>query len=254
MNRVISIAVILAAPYIAIAQSLAVPPPKQIVTAESLRKGWTMPKPVNGVVTFWIEAAKDHPPLRFRLVSVDPPPENSKADRSFEPVIGRIEISTAAHPKPLQVIKVRSAQSTVKKLFLEQLFVEDVDFDGCLDFSYVDEISGRGCSQNFWIFDPATERFIHNDLTRELYALGQNGPLKIDPKRHEIEAVYMPRSYPKEGHQERAVYQIKDGHLRLVREVHWANTKHGFRVLTRERVDETWRITKNRPLNPSDMQ
>ncbi len=250
MNRVISTAMLLAAPCIALAQSLAAPPPKHVVTAESLRKGWTMPKPVNGVVTFWLEAAKDHPPLRFRLMSVDSSPRTSTAESSRLPVIGCIEISTAAHPKPLQVIKVRSAR---KDFFPGTFWVEDVDFDGCLDFSYCDEFGARWSNQDFWIFDPATERFIHNGLTRELHELGPNGRLNVDPKRHEIEAVYMARQYPDAGHRERQVFQIKDGHLRLVREVYWANTKRGFRVLTRERADDTWRITASRPLTESDM-
>ena len=61
----------------------------------------------------------------------------------------------------------------------------DVNFDGYLDFSVLAEFGGTFGAQSWWIYDPASGRFVQNELTRQLRKLGNNG-YHLDPKKHEI--------------------------------------------------------------------
>lgn len=63
----------------------------------------------------------------------------------------------------------------------------DFNVDGYLDFSITTEIAMKWGTYSAWIYDPRSERFVENELTKQLHDLGvPNAGMDIDPAKHEI--------------------------------------------------------------------
>jgi hypothetical protein len=108
-------------------------------------------------------------PHRFKMTN-NPVPE---AD---------IEVARCSDGQRLQLLTIMASQPIN---FPATFTTSDVNFDGYLDFSVLAEFGGTFGAQSWWIYDPASGRFVQNELTRKLRKLGNNG-YHIDPKKHEI--------------------------------------------------------------------
>jgi hypothetical protein len=95
---------------------------------------------------------------------------------------GDIEVARCSDGRRLQLLTIMASQ---RINFPATFTTSDVNFDGYLDFSVLSEFGGTFGAQSWWIYDPASGRFVQNELTRELRKLGNNG-YHIDPKKHEI--------------------------------------------------------------------
>jgi hypothetical protein len=128
-------------------------------------------------------------PLSFRL-SVQPGgpafritirPRPFKMTNDLVPA-GDIEVARCSDGRRLQLLTIMASQ---RINFPATFTTSDVNFDGYLDFSVLAEFGGTFGAQAWWIYDPASGRFVQNELTSELRKLGNNG-YHIDPKKHEI--------------------------------------------------------------------
>jgi hypothetical protein len=95
---------------------------------------------------------------------------------------GDIEVARCSDGRRLQLLTIMASQPIN---FPATFATADINFDGYLDFSVLAEFGGTFGAQAWWIYDPASGRFVQNELTRELRKLGNNG-YHIDPKKHEI--------------------------------------------------------------------
>jgi hypothetical protein len=95
---------------------------------------------------------------------------------------GDIEVARCSDGRRLQLLTIMASQPIN---FPATFATSDINFDGYLDFSVLAEFGGTFGAQSWWIYDPASGRFVQNELTRELRKLGNNG-YHIDPKKHEI--------------------------------------------------------------------
>jgi hypothetical protein len=95
---------------------------------------------------------------------------------------GDIEVARCSDGRRLQLLTIMACQPIN---FPATFTTSDVNFDGYLDFSVLAEFGGTFGAQTWWVYDPASGRFVQNELTRELRKLGNNG-YHIDPKKHEI--------------------------------------------------------------------
>lgn len=95
---------------------------------------------------------------------------------------GEIEVAQCSDGRRLQLLTIMASQPIN---FSATFTTSDVDFDGYLDFSVLAEYGGTFGAQSWWLYDPASGRFVQNELTRELRKLGNNG-YHLDPRKHEI--------------------------------------------------------------------
>jgi hypothetical protein len=95
---------------------------------------------------------------------------------------GDIEVARCSDGRRLQLLTIMAFQPIN---FPASFSTSDINFDGYLDFSVLAEFGGTFGAQSWWIYDPASGRFVQNELTRELRKSGNNG-YHIDPKKHEI--------------------------------------------------------------------
>ena len=106
-----------------------------------------------------------------------------KADRVIldEARAGEIEVARCQDGKQLQVLPIAADQPMN---FGSTFHAEDINFDGYLDFSVVCEFAASGGRRSYWVYDPGSQLFAQNELTREL--AGWWGFIEVDPTKHEI--------------------------------------------------------------------
>ena len=78
---------------------------------------------------------------------------------------------------------------------------KDINFDGFLDFSLLTDYAAKWSSRSYWVYDPVSERFVQNELTRELEenclgAQWHGGCWKVSsidfhPEKREISTSYL---------------------------------------------------------------
>jgi hypothetical protein len=79
---------------------------------------------------------------------------------------GEIEVARCKDGKQLQVLPIAADQPLS---FSYSFRVEDLNFDGYLDFSVETEFSGTGGEiRSYWVYDPRSSIFIQNEFTHEL--------------------------------------------------------------------------------------
>jgi hypothetical protein len=111
---------------------------------------------------------------------------------------GDIEVAGCLDGKSLQVFPITAWQPID---FGSTFKAEDINFDGYLDFRVLTEFAAKFGSESYWVYDPATGRFVENELTRKLgeNCLGAewrdtcwkaNG-ISFDAKKREISARYL---------------------------------------------------------------
>jgi len=95
---------------------------------------------------------------------------------------GDIEVARCSDGRRLQLLAIMASQPIN---FPATFATSDINFDGYLDFSVLAEFGATFGAQSWWIYDPASGRFVQNELTRQLRKLGNNG-YHLDPKKREI--------------------------------------------------------------------
>jgi hypothetical protein len=105
---------------------------------------------------------------------------------------GDIEVARCLDGGRLQLLPILAGQPIN---FASTFRASDINFDGYVDFSVLGAFGGTWGSRLWWVYDPATGRFVQNQLTRELGELRGNDQ-QIDPKKHEITAEYLMAGCP----------------------------------------------------------
>src|SRR5579864_11699 len=117
---------------------------------------------------------------------------------SGDPVhAGDIEVAGCQDGKRLQLLSIMAWQPIN---FAATFQAQDINFDGYLDFSVLTEFAAKYGTRSYWVYDPASGRFVENELTHEL---GENclgaewhgrcwkaDSIDFDPKKLEISAHY----------------------------------------------------------------
>jgi len=111
---------------------------------------------------------------------------------------GDIEVARCQDGKQLQSLPVMAWQPIN---FGRSFHVEDLNFDGYLDFSVLTEFAGKFRSRSYWVYDPGSGLFVENELTRKLgeNCLGSEWhsgcwkayQIDFDQNKREIRAHYM---------------------------------------------------------------
>jgi hypothetical protein len=105
-------------------------------------------------------------------------------DDSRYPVhAGDIEVARCSDGRRLQLLPIMAWQPLN---FGGSFGVSDINFDGYLDFSVLGEFGATYGKESWWVYEPASGRFVQNELARELSQLGHNG-FQIDSEKHTIE-------------------------------------------------------------------
>ena len=105
--------------------------------------------------------------------------------QSNEPVhAGDIEVARCEGGSRLQVLPIMASQPID---FGATFDPADVNFDGYLDISVLAEYGGTFGRHVWWLYDPASRKFVKTELTRELDKLGING-YQLDRQKHEFVA------------------------------------------------------------------
>jgi hypothetical protein len=97
---------------------------------------------------------------------------------------GDIEVARCEDGSGLQVLPIMAYQPID---FGATFDAADVNFDGYLDISVLAEYGGTFGRQVWWLYDPASRKFVKTELTRELDRLRTNG-YHLDRKKHEFVA------------------------------------------------------------------
>jgi hypothetical protein len=128
--------------------------------------------------------------------------------------------------------------------FLRFFEVKDLNFDGYLDLGVQREFGAKWERQTWWVFDPRSERFVSNDLTRALGDISSNG-LELDGAKHNILAGHM--GDPVCGGTQ-DIYHVEDGR-RLVlmhQETIDPDADGGCTLTTRDRTAGQMQVTSVR--------
>jgi hypothetical protein len=135
-------------------------------------------------------ADADRHPNSFRVLVKPGGPAFRITIRSFPPEdwqdhfvhAGDIDVAACEDGRLVQTLPILAWQ---KINFGDTFRAHDVNFDGFLDISVWKEFAGKWGSQWWWIYDPASGKFVQNELARELSDLKSNG-IDFDAKKHEI--------------------------------------------------------------------
>jgi hypothetical protein len=123
---------------------------------------------------------------------------------------GDIEVARCSDGRRLQLLPIMAGQPIN---FASTFRASDINFDGYLDFSVLGEFGGTWGSQLWWVYEPASGRFVQNELTRELGQLRNNG-YQIDSEKHAIQIESLMAGCP----QLVTRYRVEDNHLVKVHE------------------------------------
>jgi hypothetical protein len=126
--------------------------------------------------SFRLSLKADGPEFLVTIRSVPLPDQPTHPVRTGEIIIARCEDGTGRQTLPVmgwQAIGVGNLRTF------------DINFDGYLDLSILMEVGSTYGSQLWWIYDPASGKFVQNHLTRELSNIRSNG-YSIDTRKHEI--------------------------------------------------------------------
>jgi hypothetical protein len=180
--------------------------------------------------TFLVTISAKLAPYRFRLVPVVPK-QDYREGRHYR---GRIEVSKGS-AAILQTIRVHSYASA--SWLIKSFSAEDINFDGYLDITVLDEHGSKWGSRNYWLFDHRTGRFVINSLAKDL------GMLKVSEKH--LEQRY------KEIHvsnivggcaDDKRVYRVIRGRLVLLRAEEREAGSGGCTVTIKQRVNGKMKV------------
>jgi hypothetical protein len=89
---------------------------------------------------------------------------------------GDIEVASGQDGKPLQVLAILAWQALN---FAASFKAHDINFDGYLDLDVITEFAGKWVSRSYWVYDPASARFIEDEMTRKLGEFCRSRPMRF---------------------------------------------------------------------------
>jgi hypothetical protein len=128
-----------------------------------------------------LRVSSNLPPYRFVL---KPDTSSDEGNPSSDAIIGQVEIFRGNS----QVLWQRLMVPGIHSSWLTNSFHSvDVDIDGFPDIAVLYEVAAKWGSHSFWLFEPASGRFVTNALTAALREVRHNG-LTFDPAKKELRA------------------------------------------------------------------
>jgi hypothetical protein len=167
---------------------------------------------------------------------------------------GDIEVASCQDGKPLQVVPILAWQAIN---FAASFKAHDINFDGYLDFYVITEFAGKWVSRSYWVYNPASARFIEDELTRKLGENCLSWPARVqgepgdcwkaasidfDSKTHEISAWYFVGVGQCGSPTDR--YRIDHNRLIIVHQEILDMKPDGCTVTVSDRVEGNMRVTK----------
>ncbi len=121
------------------------------------------------------------PPFRFVL---KPDTRSDEGHPAKDVIIGQMEIFRGNS----QVLWQRLMMPGVHSNWLTNSFHSvDVNMDGYRDLAVLYEVAAKWGCHSYWLFEPASGRFVTNALTADLREVTHNG-LTFDPAKKELRA------------------------------------------------------------------
>ncbi len=137
-------------------------------------------------------------------------------------VAGDIEVARCQDGKPLQLLPI---MADIGINFAATFGVDDINFDGYLDFSVLSgpTSAGRSDPYSYWVYDPGSGLFVQNELTQEL---GEKSNVMFDPNKHEISWFFIP-SPPTPSCAVGGRYRVENNRLILIQKVEITRSTQG---------------------------
>jgi hypothetical protein len=160
--------------------------------------------------------------------------------------VGWIRVFSCETGALLQSLEVKTMSGP--ELFLRFFEARDVNFDGYLDIAVLREFGAKWGRQTWWVFAPASGKFISDEFTEELGQVSANG-LVLDPARRNIVAPHL--TYLTGCGRTRDVYHVEqDRHLVLIHQEDIHGSPGSCTLTTRDRVNGELQVTKVRHFPP----
>jgi hypothetical protein len=189
-----------------------------------------------------VKVSAKGPELHLRL---EPDPEWKSAADSVR--LGWIRVFSCETGALVQTLEV-SGWST-PEFFLRWFEVKDVNFDDYLDIAVVRDFGAKWARQTWWVFSPASGKFISDEFTKELGQVSHNG-LVLNAARHAIVASHL-TDLTGCGPTKDVYYVEKSRRLVLAhKEDIGASPNGGCILTTRNRVNGQMQVTKVRHFPP----
>jgi hypothetical protein len=189
-----------------------------------------------------VQVGAKGPELRVRL---EPDPEWKLAIDAVQRV-GWIRIFSCETGDLVQSLEVHSRYDpeTLVRFFEAR----DVNFDGYLDIAVLREFGGKWGRQTWWVFSPASGKFVSDELTKELGQVSSNG-LVLDAARRYIVAPHL-TDLTGCG-RTKDVYHVKQsGRLVLMHKEDISASPNGCTLITHDRVNGQMQVTKVQQFPP----
>jgi hypothetical protein len=138
-------------------------------------------------IAFRLSVKEGQPAYRIviRPIRFNQPKSNEPAHS------GDIEVARCEDGKTIQLLPLDAWQ---RMNFAPTFHAQDVNFDGYLDLAILTEFGAKWGSHEWWIFDPASGKFVQNELTRELRNL-KAADYKLNAKQREISTRQLTESW-----------------------------------------------------------
>lgn len=176
-------------------------------------------------VTLWVQIHSNLPPYRFELA----PAAERGADEADDVLMGKITVFREDTAAPVQTISVWGADPG---FFATGFRMCDVNFDGYLDLVDFHFAGAKWRSESYWLFEPASGRFITNKLTAQLGELMYQD-ITVNPAKAEIRTSLWIGVCMKSFE----VYRVERGKLVLVAsEIHMPEDAHHCTVTRKMRT------------------
>jgi hypothetical protein len=127
--------------------------------------------------TFVLPVKPEGPAFR---ITIRPFPPDGWQDHFVH--AGDVEVSGCEAGKLVQTLPIMAWQ---RINFGATFRAYDINFDGYLDISVMKEFAGKWASAWWWVYEPASRKFVQSELARELSELKSNG-IDFDATKHEI--------------------------------------------------------------------
>ena len=159
--------------------------------------------------------------------------------------VGWIRVFSCETGHVVQSLEAESTSSPEQ--FLRWFQARDVNFDGYLDIAVVRDFGAKWGRQTWWVFSPASGKFISDEFTTALEQVSANG-LVLEPTRQNIIA---PQLTDLTGcGATRDVYHVEEGRLVLIHNESISFNPDGCTLTTRDRVNGQMRVTKVQQFPP----
>jgi hypothetical protein len=182
-------------------------------------------EPPDQQVAPFVKTVQAHPGMPPFAVRITPGPPSAKEGTTPYP-IGRVEISRQGEPKPFQTLTVTG--NSPHDLTFSRF--EDANFDGYADLLLGHDHGAKWEGYEIHFYDPASGRFVENDLSREMSEQLRGQNLYFPPATREIELTFLVF-----GCQDRPVAEklvIQGSHLRTIERTDRVRTQEGCYVVT----------------------